>query len=245
VRGDVEEEHTRLDAWSFFGSWRPTGRLTVGLSLSEAKLQSQTTLGLSRPSRSDFDFSRLDDTALSTTWGVAFDVTEADWVGATFRTREHWAAPAEDDPASTVALLAPARLALGYARDLIAFDVVTLRPTAQLEWRDYSDGLSSAGGRLGVEVSFPIIDVCWSGCGALAQLRFGWAFVPADALVHRGALPTSLERASGGAFGGSVAIDTFLPLRVDVGARELDGRLRWSAAFFLRYGVSFRDVLRR
>lgn len=248
VRDGEDGLGSRLDAWSFFGSWQPSRRWSIGLSLSEGKFQSDSTLGLPRPPRVETDFSRLDDTALNSIVGLTFHLSTADRVGATFRTREQWAVPAtpaKDEPSETLGLLAPARLTLGYARVVNAFDVVTIAPTAQFEWRDYAQGLTRAGGRLGVEVSFPIFGICWSGCGARAQLRAGWAFVPADAVVHRGLLPSSLERTSGGGFGGSVSFDSFVPMRVDVAAREAHGGLDWSLAVLLRYGVSFRDVPRR
>ncbi len=244
VGGEGEGSRSRLDTWSFFAAWQASKRLSIGLTVNESSFRSDSTLGLTKPSTGGTDFTAFDEVAMNALVGLGLDVTERDRVGVAFRSRQQWAAPTQQDPSQTVGLIVPARLTVGYARALAVSDRFTVSPTAQIEWHDSYDNVSALGGRLGLEVSFPI-GRCWSGCGVLAQLRAGWAFTPRDAVLHLGALPTSLERKTGGAFGGSLSFDTLLPMRVDVSASDLEASPRWSVALSIRYGVSFRDVNRR
>lgn len=244
LQSEADGSRARLAMWSFFGAWRPSSRLSVGLTVSESTFRSDSALGLDAPSEGGTDFSVLDEVAVSAIAGLGLELTHRDHVGIAFRSRQQWAASTEREPSEVVGLLAPARLTAAYARAVPVGGRFTLSPTAQVEWHGSAAGVSAWGLRSGVEVSIPI-GRCWSGCGVLAHLRAGWAFAPGDAILHRGALPTSLDREAQGAFGASVSFDTVLPMRVDVSASEIGEGTRWSAALLVRYGVSFRDVNRR
>lgn len=241
---DGDEARSRLDTWSIFGAWQATTRLGFGISLNESNFRTDSTLGLATPNDDGrTDFSNRGEDATNVMAGIGVDLTRRDRVALTYRTGAEWASPTGGETSSLVALRTSARLSVAATRAMSLTDRLTLSPTIQLEWHDYSNGLDAFGGRLGAEVSFPI-GRCWSGCGVLVHLRGGWAMSTPDAIVHLGVLPSSLDSRGRVAFGGSVSFDKFAPVRVDVAARDYGDGLRWTVAFSARYGVSFRDVTR-
>lgn len=241
---DGAEASAKLDTWNFFGAWQATTRLGFGLALNLGTFDADSTLGLATPNDDALaGFQNRAEDATSVTAGIGFDVTRRNRVALTYRTGKEWASPTGGDTSAFVALRTSSRLSVAATRRMALTDRLTLSPTVQLEWHDFSDGLDAFGGRLGAEVSFPI-GRCWSGCGWLVHLRGGWTVNTTDAIVHLGALPSSLDAGGRVGFGGSLSFDTFTPMRVDVAARDHGDGLRWTIAFSARYGVSFRDVTR-